>query len=193
MDKKWMVLGALCLLALGSTWISPSWILEGLYTHDRTIRLVVVNLRLPRILMAILVGASLSVSGALLQAVMRNPLADPGMIGFVGPNGSGKSTVLKTLTRLLPCRKGTVNCSGVPLQEIASKVFARQVGILPQQPAGPCGRCHPGWKGAGDVFGPSTGGESCSRRIAGQQRRNRSGGCWRSPGRKPDRGDPRGG
>jgi len=49
-------LGALCLLALGlgSTWISPS-----------------------RILMAILVGASLSVSGALLQAVMRNPLAPP--------------------------------------------------------------------------------------------------------------------
>ncbi|WP_416181506.1 iron chelate uptake ABC transporter family permease subunit [Acidaminococcus timonensis] len=56
MGKKWMVLGALCLLALGlgSTWISPS-----------------------RILMAILVGASLSVSGALLQAVMRNPLAPP--------------------------------------------------------------------------------------------------------------------
>lgn len=47
-------MGALCLLALGSTWISPS-----------------------RILMAILVGASLSVSGALLQAVMRNPLAPP--------------------------------------------------------------------------------------------------------------------
>lgn len=56
---------------------------------------------------------------------------------FVGPNGSGKSTVLKTLTRLLPCRKGIVTCNGVPLQEMDSKVFARQVGILPQQHLAP--------------------------------------------------------
>lgn len=56
---------------------------------------------------------------------------------FVGPNESGKSTVLKTLTRLLPCRKGIVTCNGVPLQEMDSKVFARQVGILPQQHLAP--------------------------------------------------------
>lgn len=55
------------------------------------------------------------------------------IITFVGPNGSGKSTVLKTLTRLLPCRKGIVTCNGTPLTEIASRDFARQVGILPQQ------------------------------------------------------------
>lgn len=52
---------------------------------------------------------------------------------LIGPNGSGKSTVLKTLTRLLACRSGTVFCNGVDLRRILSKEFARQVGVLPQQ------------------------------------------------------------
>lgn len=56
---------------------------------------------------------------------------------FVGPNGSGKSTVLKTLTRLLPCRQGTVLCNGTPLPQIASRAFAQKVGILPQQHLAP--------------------------------------------------------
>lgn len=42
---------------------------------------VVLDLRLPRILMALAVGAGLAVSGAVLQAWFRNPLADPGLIG----------------------------------------------------------------------------------------------------------------
>ncbi len=52
---------------------------------------------------------------------------------FVGPNGSGKSTVLKTLTRLLRCRKGTVFCDHIPLPQIPSKEFAKKVAVLPQQ------------------------------------------------------------
>lgn len=52
---------------------------------------------------------------------------------FVGPNGSGKSTVLKTLTRLLRCRKGTVFCDNIPLPEIPSREFAKRVAVLPQQ------------------------------------------------------------
>src|SRR6266550_2744817 len=43
-----------------------------------TERLIVWQLRLPRVLIAALVGAGLSVSGAALQALYRNPLADPG-------------------------------------------------------------------------------------------------------------------
>jgi iron complex transport system permease protein len=44
-------------------------------------RLIVFGLRLPRILLGILVGAALSVSGASLQAILRNPLADPFVLG----------------------------------------------------------------------------------------------------------------
>ncbi|MGJ0623176.1 FecCD family ABC transporter permease [Xenorhabdus bovienii] len=40
------------------------------------------NIRLPRILLAILVGGALSVSGAVMQGLFRNPLADPGLLGI---------------------------------------------------------------------------------------------------------------
>ena len=42
---------------------------------------VLVNIRLPRVVLAALVGASLALSGAALQGLFRNPLADPGLIG----------------------------------------------------------------------------------------------------------------
>ncbi|MBB6634939.1 FecCD family ABC transporter permease [Cohnella thailandensis] len=45
------------------------------------------NLRLPRVLVGLLVGACLAASGALLQGVMRNPLADPGIIGVSAGGG----------------------------------------------------------------------------------------------------------
>lgn len=43
--------------------------------------LILANIRLPRTLLAMLVGAALAVSGAMLQGLFRNPLADPGLIG----------------------------------------------------------------------------------------------------------------
>jgi iron complex transport system permease protein len=45
---------------------------------------VLLAIRLPRVLLAALVGAGLAVSGATLQGVFRNPLADPGLIGVSG-------------------------------------------------------------------------------------------------------------
>ncbi|MBI5544631.1 MAG: iron ABC transporter permease, partial [Deltaproteobacteria bacterium] len=47
-------------------------------------RLVLVDLRLPRILLAAVVGAALAVSGCALQALLRNPLADPFVLGVSG-------------------------------------------------------------------------------------------------------------
>ena len=43
--------------------------------------LIIQNIRLPRILLAIIVGASLSVAGTSFQALLRNPLADPYVLG----------------------------------------------------------------------------------------------------------------
>ncbi len=43
--------------------------------------LVVLNIRLPRVLLGLLVGAGLAASGALMQGLFRNPLADPGLVG----------------------------------------------------------------------------------------------------------------
>ncbi|MDR0441287.1 MAG: iron ABC transporter permease [Candidatus Accumulibacter sp.] len=44
-------------------------------------RVIVIHIRLPRVALAVLVGASLGMSGAALQGLLRNPLADPGLIG----------------------------------------------------------------------------------------------------------------
>ena len=68
---------------------------------DGTIRLVVLNLRLPRILIAVLTGCALSLSGALLQAVMRNPLADPGIIGVSAGAVTAATTVMLLAPKLL--------------------------------------------------------------------------------------------
>src|SRR5260370_10162478 len=48
---------------------------------SRDYGLIVVNIRLPRILLGIIVGASLSVAGTSFQALLRNPLADPYVLG----------------------------------------------------------------------------------------------------------------
>jgi iron complex transport system permease protein len=53
----------------------------GLETSDPNDRLVVRSIRLPRILVSLLVGVALAVSGIIMQGVTRNDLADPGLLG----------------------------------------------------------------------------------------------------------------
>lgn len=61
---------------------------------SKPVRIIILNLRLPRLILALIIGASLSVSGALLQSVMRNPLADPGTIGVSAGAGTAAITIL---------------------------------------------------------------------------------------------------
>ena len=66
----------------GSLKASPEQILRGLFVaYDETVA-TIYSLRFPRILIAMLAGASVAVSGVMLQAVMKNPLADPGIMGI---------------------------------------------------------------------------------------------------------------
>lgn len=92
-----ILLAVLCLLsiAVGSAGYSIPEILEAVFREEKSpIKTIVVNLRLPRIILAILVGASLAAAGALLQSVMRNPLADPGTIGVSAGAGTAATTIL---------------------------------------------------------------------------------------------------
>ena len=66
---------ALSLLA-GKVWIPPS-----AFTTADPRWLIIIELRLPRTLLAALVGAGLGVSGAAMQGYLRTPLADPGLFG----------------------------------------------------------------------------------------------------------------
>jgi iron complex transport system permease protein len=56
---------------------------------DLVTRTVLWDIRLPRLLMGILVGAALAVSGAVMQGLFRNPLADPGLVGIGAGAGLG--------------------------------------------------------------------------------------------------------
>ena len=71
---------AACLL--GSTSLPADRVLAALLGFgDQTDELIVWSIRLPRALAAFLVGAALGLSGAALQGLLRNPLAEPGVLG----------------------------------------------------------------------------------------------------------------
>ncbi|MGB1014848.1 MAG: FecCD family ABC transporter permease [Nannocystaceae bacterium] len=105
-------------LGLGSVAISPGEALaivgnglgfEPSTTFTETQRAVLVSIRSPRVAMALLVGAALSVAGAALQGLFRNPLADPGLIGLTSGAAAGAGIVIVALgdnTRVLAAMGG---------------------------------------------------------------------------------------
>ena len=77
---------ALALMAMKLGSISLTWgeLFDGLFVeYDKRVA-TIYDLRFPRIAVALLGGAALSCSGLLFQAVLKNPLADPGIIGISG-------------------------------------------------------------------------------------------------------------
>jgi iron complex transport system permease protein len=78
-----LLAAALAALATGAVPLSLQDIVAVLLGEARESRheLILMHLRLPRLLVAGLVGAALGISGAVMQGLFRNPLADPGLIG----------------------------------------------------------------------------------------------------------------
>lgn len=82
----------------GSLQVSPEQLFNGLFVaYDDTVS-TIYDLRFPRIFIAMAGGAATAVSGVLLQAAIRNPLADPGIIGI----SSGASLVAVLMTAFFP-------------------------------------------------------------------------------------------
>ncbi len=79
----------------GSIRVSFLELLKGLFIEYNGSVAVIFDLRFPRIIIAMLSGAALAVSGVFFQAVMRNPLADPGIIGI--SSGASFAAVLVTM------------------------------------------------------------------------------------------------
>lgn len=93
-----LVIVALVSLGSGATGVSLLDMLDGVSEREA---LILWDIRLPRLAMGAVVGAALAVSGALMQGLFRNPLADPGIVG-VGA-GAGLGAVLAiVLGGLLP-------------------------------------------------------------------------------------------
>lgn len=79
-------------VTLGSVYIEPELILRSILewikygmdgvTCDDSIRFIIFEVRLPRIILAVLTGSLLSMAGAVYQAIFQNPMADPYVIGI---------------------------------------------------------------------------------------------------------------
>ena len=77
-------------LFIGSVQLSSSQIIDTFFGagSDAT-NIIIFELRMPRVLMGLIAGATLGLSGAALQGMLRNPLADPGIIGVSSTAGLG--------------------------------------------------------------------------------------------------------
>lgn len=95
---------SLASLAQGASGTSLWSALGALFSGEEVTlrdRIVLVDIRLPRLALGIIVGASLAVSGAVMQGLFRNPLADPGLVGVSAGAGLGAITAI-VLGGMLP-------------------------------------------------------------------------------------------
>ncbi|MFD8231838.1 FecCD family ABC transporter permease [Streptomyces sp. NPDC059696] len=90
-----LVLVALASIAIGAKELSFGQVWHGLFEDSGTYGDVVVAERLSRTLLGLLAGAALGLAGAVLQALTRNPLADPGLLGI---NAGASAAVVTAIT-----------------------------------------------------------------------------------------------
>ena len=121
-------------LCVGSTLLSPQEVAVGVFQPEQSDhQFVIQTLRLPRALLGLLVGAGLGVSGAILQQVVRNPLASPDIIGISDGAAAGAMVFLSLMA-------GTVSLTWLPPVAMLGAALASAViyglawkhgGVLP--------------------------------------------------------------
>ena len=153
----WLLLTVLLLglflasLAFGELRLSPSEIWAGLRDQDSLAHTVLWNLRLPRAIVAISVGAGLAASGTVMQALFRNPLASPDLLGV--SSGGALGAVIA-----LAAGWGAENLFAVPVCALVGAFLAvALVLMLAKQGAGMerlllCGVALTALLGAGTSF-----------------------------------------
>lgn len=138
-----LLLGAAVLLAtgVGTVHVSPAGVLESVVhgvtgTVDGATDTIIWRIRLPRVLMAALVGAALAVSGAAYQGVFRNPLADPYLLGVASGASLGAAIAIVFAGVPLVALLGLRGLSfGFGLLAVFLVIgLARRANTLPQVP-----------------------------------------------------------
>ncbi|MBA3940834.1 MAG: ABC transporter permease [Sphingopyxis sp.] len=77
-----LLLAGFASLLAGTVWLTPGQAFAGLFAGRADLgSLIVTEIRLPRLILGLMVGAILGMSGAVLQGLLRNPLAEPGLLG----------------------------------------------------------------------------------------------------------------
>ena len=92
------ILSILISIRIGSVDVTYKDIWQALTTETGGVIGIIRNIRIPRVLMAVMIGANLAVSGVLLQGVMNNPMADPGITGI----SAGASVVVMIVMLYIP-------------------------------------------------------------------------------------------
>ncbi|HEH6149842.1 TPA: iron chelate uptake ABC transporter family permease subunit, partial [Campylobacter jejuni] len=76
------IIASFTALCLGDENLNPKELFSYIFSQDEILRQIIIDGRLPRIIMAILIGMLLASSGAITQNVFSNPIADPYIIGI---------------------------------------------------------------------------------------------------------------
>jgi iron complex transport system permease protein len=116
------LLVALAALAVGAVPIPPgrvagvfaAWLSGDAETLASREALVILNIRLPRLMLGAMVGAGLAVAGALMQGLFRNPLADPGLVGVSAGAGLAAAATIVLGDRLLAGAVGKLPFAALP-------------------------------------------------------------------------------
>ena len=117
-----LLAGALGSVALGTVPLSPARVVAALTGGgDDVARTIILDLRLPRMMLSLMVGAMLGLSGAALQGYLRNPLAEPGVLG--ASNAAALGAVVALYFGL-----GLVHPLALPLLAIGAAMVA--IGLL---------------------------------------------------------------
>lgn len=132
----------------GSIHVTPIELLEGLIIGQHAQVEIIKDLRIPRVLIAMFTGAALSVSGVLLQSVMRNPLADlrrhwdfiRSQLLFINGDYSA-SSILFLLTFIFGIRRG--DCVFPRVRSVLEGWFKPD----PHDLSWDCHQCHVYWDG----------------------------------------------
>ena len=84
-----LALASLAFLGFGDLRLSPARIWQGIWHRDELAATILWNIRLPRLLVAMMLGAALSASGLVMQVYFRNGLASPGLLGVSSGGAAG--------------------------------------------------------------------------------------------------------
>ena len=119
-------------VATGPLLFTPREVLRALFVEDQGLaHQVIWNLRLPRVLLAALVGANLAVAGCLLQAVSRNPLADPYLFGISGGGVLAAVASITLVPALDPGYRPAIAFGGALAAGAVTYVLAWRGGVAP--------------------------------------------------------------
>ena len=125
-----LVLAVALGVTLGGVRLSFSDLVSGRGPAGETAR-IVASLRLPRVLLAAIVGACLALAGASLQALLKNPLADPFLLGTSG--GAATGAAFAVMAGLSPLLSPAAAFAGAVLATVTVAALARRGGRLDLQ------------------------------------------------------------